>query len=212
MDVPDAENAEAAHAALLDEANPFLAKLLGTYLPKDSAANAAAKGIATNVSEVEAALRSRMEGTMRAASQVLQALENGAVAGGSAASSAKEPQLAALNNLLRAENARLRDQTVQDAVKVRELQSSLADKEEELLVEKRKLVQLKEAAAVAPPATQPSQNEDGAVKAEVKPEADGNVGGPSPVDGAQAERLGRQVERLVADVEARDAALSKAER
>lgn len=36
------------------------------------------------------------------------------------------PQLAALNNLLKAENNRLRDQALLDATKIKSLQSSLA--------------------------------------------------------------------------------------
>jgi hypothetical protein len=51
----------------------------------------------------------------------------GVASGGSAAAAAsKDAQLAALNNLLKAENNRLRDQALQDATKIKQLQCSLA--------------------------------------------------------------------------------------
>lgn len=96
--------------------------------------------------EVEQALRRRMHGTLEAATAVLQMVEDKAgaraAAGGEGddptaaalpsptsnarASNTKDAQLAALNNLLKAENNRLRDQALLDATKIKQLQSSLA--------------------------------------------------------------------------------------
>lgn len=46
--------------------------------------------------------------------------------GGRAGTNSKDAQLAALNNLLKAENNRLRDQALLDATKIKQLQCSLA--------------------------------------------------------------------------------------
>lgn len=46
--------------------------------------------------------------------------------GGARGGNSKDAQLAALNNLLKAENNRLRDQAVLDATKIKQLQSGLA--------------------------------------------------------------------------------------
>jgi len=83
-----------------------------------------------------------MQATLTAATAVLQQVEEQAARGGGAAdageaavpspttgtraSNSKDAQLAALNNLLKAENNRLRDQALLDATKIRQLQSSLA--------------------------------------------------------------------------------------
>ena len=104
-----------------------------------------AEDFADDVTEVEQNLRQRMAATMEAACAVLQLVEDaaageGACGGaggdegaapspsrrGGSASNSKDAQLAALNNLLKAENNRLRDQALQDATKIKQLQSSLA--------------------------------------------------------------------------------------
>lgn len=97
---------------------------------------------------MEQALRRRMHATLEAATAVLQLVEDRAAARaagggegddpaaaalpspttGARASNTKDAQLAALNNLLRAENNRLRDQALLDATKIKQLQSSLAGK------------------------------------------------------------------------------------
>jgi hypothetical protein len=132
------ENAEAADAALLHETNPFLAKLLGAFLPDDAAAKASARSLAEDPGDVEAALRKRFAVTMEAATRVMDAIEQlksgggggggggDGDGGGNAGNASKQPQVAALNSLLRAENNRLRDQALQDGVKIKQLQSSLA--------------------------------------------------------------------------------------
>jgi hypothetical protein len=103
-----------------------------------------ADDFAEDASEVEQRLRQRMAATLEAAGAVLQAVEEQAGKDGTSASAAacdtaaptsptsrtasssKDAQLAALNNLLKAENNRLRDQALQDATKIKQLQSSLA--------------------------------------------------------------------------------------
>lgn len=70
---------------------------------------------------METALRDRMRATLEAAARVLDAVE----AGGSDASG-KDPKVAALNTLLRAENGRLRDQALLDETTIRELQVAVA--------------------------------------------------------------------------------------
>lgn len=96
--------------------------------------------------EVEQALRRRMHATLEAATAVLQLVEDKAAAraaagsegddageaaplspaAGARGSNTKDAHLAALNNLLKAENNRLRDQALLDATKIKQLQSSLA--------------------------------------------------------------------------------------
>jgi hypothetical protein len=97
---------------------------------------AAAEDFAEDVGEVEGRLRQRMAATLEGAAAALAAVEarcssegggGGGDGGGSAAAAAsKDAQLAALNNLLKAENNRLRDQALQDATKIKQLQCSLA--------------------------------------------------------------------------------------
>lgn len=106
-----------------------------------------------DLSDVEEALRGRMRATLEAATAVLQLVEEAAARGGGggaadggsggagdgalpspgggkggvrAATNSKDAQLAALNNLLKAENNRLRDQALLDATKIKQLASSLA--------------------------------------------------------------------------------------
>jgi len=228
--VSSSKNAEDTQAALLEEINPFLAKLLTSYLPSDTAATATAKALAGNVSDIEASLRTRMEETMRAATRVLEAVERGRSGGQNAATidgdeclnAPKEPQLAALNNLLRTENNRLRDLNLQDAIKVKELQNNLADKEEELLVAQRKIVQLREdadamvlvregaaatAAEMAPPESLSDKKQPF-----VGVPPNGVAATPQQQTAEGIERLKQQLERRGAEVEDRDVALSKAER
>ena len=108
---------------------------------------------AEDVGDVEEALRGRMRATLEAATAVLQLVEDAAAKGAAGASDAgasgggdgglpspgggkggggragtnsKDAQLAALNNLLKAENNRLRDQALLDATKIKQLASSLA--------------------------------------------------------------------------------------
>ena len=126
---------------LLEQANPFLAKLVSTFIPSDRLATSTAKSLIENISDVEAGLRKRMAATMDAARRVLEAVEEnrgastpgdggGAThsinAGAASGSAAKESQLAALTSLLKAENNRLRDQALQDASKIKQLESNLA--------------------------------------------------------------------------------------
>jgi hypothetical protein len=216
------ERDENADADLLEEPNPFLAKLLTAFLPSDRTAASAAKSLGEDLSETEAALRRRMVATLDAASRVLEMVEaqNSGSKGatGHEASPVKSgAQLAALNSLLRAENNRLRDQALQDAVKMRELETSLADREDELLVAHRKVLQLKESASgsvqaadlvgmvvaspsgVSLPGIAPS------------PAAAATTAGPAQ-DSEETERLQWRLEQRTAEVDARDAALSKAER
>jgi hypothetical protein len=164
---------------------------------------------------------------MEAATRVLEAVEeargggltpkDGAGAGTpTAASASKESQLAAMNNLLKAENNRLKDQALQDATKIRELDSSLADREEELLVAQRKILQLKEnsvvgtttniptnAAAASSPVGPPSQQQ---------PSTSQQDQGNSSALVAELENVKRLLQRREAEVEERDGSLSKSER
>ena len=120
-------------ADLLEEANPFLAKLLSTFLGDNRPAATSAKHLVEDLSQVENALRKRMSVTMEAATRVLEAVEEGRAAKESgtpreAGSAAKESQLAAMNNLLKAENNRLRDQALTDASKIKDIERILAGK------------------------------------------------------------------------------------
>lgn len=162
-----------------------------------------------------------MKETMQGASRVLDALENSQ--GQRAANvDSKESQLAAVNSLLRTDNNRLRDQTLQDATKIRELQSSLADKQEELLVAQRKMVQMQQNAAGE---VQTGVAEAVGATATISPdvaEAKHTVSGTVDGDGQEhpsivssreeVERLQTLLQQRHNEVDARDAALSKAER
>jgi hypothetical protein len=128
------ENTEATDADLLRRANPFLARLLVTHLAGDASAERVAADLAEDPSDVEHSLRSRMRGTLEGAAAVLALVEargkqgdgSGGAAACAGAGNSKDAQLAALNNLLTAESNRLRDQALQDATKIKQLQSSLA--------------------------------------------------------------------------------------
>jgi hypothetical protein len=221
----DNDTDENRDSELLEEANPFLAKLLSSCLAGDRPAANAAKSLVEDLSEVETALRKRMSSTLQAATRVLEAVEEvrsgaltpsggGGTAGTATTSASKESQLAAMNNLLKAENNRLKDQAFQDATRLKELASNLSDKEEELLVAQRKFLQAAggsgngRGASVAPSPLPPSSS---------LPE--GDAGARSIVDSgehsalvAELEKIKRLLQKREVEVEERDGALSKSER
>ncbi|KAL4539309.1 hypothetical protein Ndes2526B_g02444 [Nannochloris sp. 'desiccata'] len=230
----DTEADENRDSELLEQANPFLAKLLSSCLGGDRLAASTAKSLVEDLSEIETALRKRMSATLEAAARVFEAVEEarcsslgtpreGGAGGGTptaaSASASKESQLAAMNNLLKAENNRLKDQALHDATKIKGLASSLADKEEELLVAQRKFVQMKEAggptsglnASIAPtasPATQPSVpggTEDASARRQVNSAEQAALV-------AELENVKRVLQRREVEVEERDGALAKSER
>eukprot|EP00887_Chlorella_sp_A99_P005997 scaffold27.g5997.t1 len=209
------ENTEARDADLLQQSDPFLAKLLSTFLPGDKRAAELAASLSDDVGEVESALRKRMEATLHAATGVLELVERlkqqrpegegGASKGGANNGGSGEAQLVAMSNLLRAENNRLRDQALQDSHKIRQLQNSLAGeyREDELLVAQRKIAQLKPSPAA------PSSAAGGALLAAT----------PGPTSaasnsaaGEDAVLLRRMLEKRAAELEEREAALLRAER
>jgi hypothetical protein len=227
----DTDADENRDSELLEHANPFLAKLLSSYLEGDRLAANTAKSLVDDLSEIETALRKRMSATLEAATRVYEAVEearSGSLgtpreggAGGTptAASVSKESQLAAMNNLLKAENNRLKDQALQGATKIKEMASSLADKEEELLVAQRKFLQLKEAggpksgvnASIAPsasPAPQPAVpggTEDASVRQQVSSAEQAALV-------AELENVKNVLQRREVEVEERDGNLAKSER
>ncbi|KAI3432441.1 hypothetical protein D9Q98_003994 [Chlorella vulgaris] len=214
------ENTEATDADLLRKANPFLAKLLLTYLAGDKEAARLADDFAEDASEVEQRLRQRMAATLEAAGAVLQAVEEQAGKDGTStsaaacdtaaptsptsrtASSSKDAQLAALNNLLKAENNRLRDQALQDATKIKQLQSSLADREDELLVAQRKINQLKASGGVTVG--------DAASTAAAGTAVAAAAGGAS--DAADTARVHELLQTRTSELDEREEALIKADR
>ncbi|PSC73290.1 E3 ubiquitin-ligase BRE1-like 2 isoform A [Micractinium conductrix] len=223
------ENTEATDADLLRKANPFLAKLLATHMAGDKAAAEMAEDFAEDVSDVEAALRERMQATLSGAATALALVEEaaarGAPAGGAAGGgdaemedaaattpggarggNSKDAQLAALNNLLKAENNRLRDQALLDATKIKQLQSGLADREDELLVAQRKINQLRTGGAAGAGAAGAANG--GAASAAPA----GSPGAAAGGDAAEAARLHTALQRKAEEVEEREAALMKAER
>ena len=164
---------------------------------------------------------------MASASALLENVE--ALRSGSMGSSipdepkSKEVQLAALSNVLRAENKRLRDQALQDASRIKELSNSLADREDELLVAQRKIAQLRQNPEAHLPihslpshthSPAPVKENDSSEELEKKPppaapngERDSTV-----LNVKELQELQGQLERREAEVEARDVALSAAER
>ncbi|PRW61074.1 E3 ubiquitin- ligase BRE1-like 2 [Chlorella sorokiniana] len=227
------ENTEATDADLLRKANPFLAKLLSTHLAGDKEAQGIADDFADDASEVEEALRQRMSATLEAATAVLQLVEAQAAAGGGSAggdadpdaglpspttggthnraSNSKDAQLAALNNLLKAENNRLRDQALLDATKIKSLQSSLADREDELLVAQRKINQLKAAgnsgglAGAAPAAGEQAARGGGGSPVAGAPAA-------ASADAADTARLHQLLQKRTTELDEREDAMIKADR
>lgn len=227
----DTDADENRDSELLEQANPFLAKLLSSCLGGDRLAANTAKSLVEDLSEVEIALRKRMSATLEAATRVFEAVEEArsgslgtAQEGGgggtpTAASASKESQLAAMNNLLKAENNRLKDQALQGSTKIKEMASSLADKEEELLVAQRKFLQMQEAggptggvnASIAPstsPALQPlvpPGTEDAGVRHQVNSAEQAALV-------TELENVKRVLQRRDVEVEERDGALAKSER
>jgi hypothetical protein len=211
----------------LEEEDPFMAKLLTTFLEGDKAAETMLHRISQDASAVETRLRKRMAATMASASALLENVE--ALRSGSMGSSipdepkSKEVQLAALSNVLRAENKRLRDQALQDASRIKELSNSLADREDELLVAQRKIAQLRQNPEAHLPihslpshthSPAPVKENDSSEELEKKPppaapngERDSTV-----LNVKELQELQGQLERRTAEVEARDVALSAAER
>ncbi|KAL4423868.1 hypothetical protein ABPG75_001169 [Micractinium tetrahymenae] len=224
------ENTEATDADLLRKANPFLAKLLATHLAGDKTAEGIAEDFADeDTSDIEQALRKRMHATLEAATAVLQLVEDKVAAAaacgggdggdptaaplpspttGSRASNSKDAQLAALNNLLKAENNRLRDQALLDATKIKQLQSSLADREDELLVAQRKINQLKSGGAVAGAGSGGAGLGAGAGAGQHA----GSPGAGGSGDAADSARLHQLLQKRTAELDDREEALIKAER
>lgn len=214
----DKDDAHRDENEFLEEINPFLAKLLSSCLADDRHAATTAKRLAADVPDVENALRKRMSATMSAATTLLERI-NSPSTGIEGHSASKESQLAALTSLLRAENNRLRDQALQDSTKIRDLSNSLADREEELLVAQRKVAQLREAAAAAAAQEASALGEPGppaSGQTEIVTGADATgserAQKQQPIDDAALNRLKEHLEQRTTEVEARDVALSKADR
>lgn len=210
---------------LLEEEDPFIARLLGTFLQGDKAAETLLHRFSQDTSTIESILRKRMSATMASASTLLQDVEALHSGGGKAGSTtseepkSKEVKLAALSNLLRAENSRLKDQALQDAAKIKELSNALADREDELLVAQRKIAQLRQNPDAHPPIhSAPSHvvvpvKENHSNEEQVKKPAAPSGDDDSKVHSAkELQELQAQLERRTAEVEARDAALGAAER
>jgi hypothetical protein len=166
---------------------------------------------------------------MEAATRVLEAVEEaragvtpgdgGAVGAGTptASSASKESQLAAMNNLLKAENSRLKDQALHDATKIKELASGLADKEEELLVAQRKFLQMKQAGGGN--GGKGDKNVAGTAASPAPATATAGAATGEMVDSveqaalvAELEDVKRSLEKREVEVEERDGALTKSER
>ncbi|GAB4815094.1 hypothetical protein N2152v2_002140 [Parachlorella kessleri] len=259
------ENTEETDASLLQQRNPFLAKLVAAFLPDSKQARQVLEreedeeeggGEGSELgpgglAEIEGALRRRMAGTLEAAAQVLTDVEElrsrpaadssaaatgtsaaaddlqptsprGRARGGSSAGgasrdgSSREAQLAALNNLLKAENNRLRDRALKDGHRLRQLANSLADREDELLVAKRKLAQVKTSPAMpavpAAPADQQGaaqQAQAGRQHAQQGAQQGAQLAGQHGEDAAVLQRL---LDKRAAEADAREEALMRAER
>jgi E3 ubiquitin-protein ligase BRE1 len=127
---------------LLREGNPFLALLLKNYLPDDPKAAAAAKSLAEDLTETEEALRRKMKETLSAATNVLNIVEDlKKHRFKNDINRESECKPMALANLLKSENSKLRSTAIQDAVTIQSLKAAIADKEAELLVMQRKMIQ-----------------------------------------------------------------------
>ena len=142
----DREKESASPDALLEESNPFLAKLLKTYLPDDPEAAAAAKTLAEDLGETEKAIRRRMKDTMKAATTVLQLIEDMKDGKQLQEDAGVNARLSALVEVLKAENNKLKAQAPQESIALRDAEAKIADKEAEMLVLHRKIIQSQEGA------------------------------------------------------------------
>lgn len=145
------ENTDAADDEFLEQANPFLAKLLSSYThdlskPHTTAVKTAHDTLSEDLSDIEVELRKKMVATLNAAKGVLEAIEQQqgstaeatagdvAVEGGSPvastprAAASVEAQLLAMVTLLKAENERLRDDRLHDKNRIKDLSTQLAGK------------------------------------------------------------------------------------
>ena len=141
------ERMETDSVSALEEANPFLARLLKDYLPDDPVAKKAVTSLTEDVSDIEEALRKKMQDTMNAAALVLQHIEDTIKGAERSLPGAEETKLKALIDVLRAQNGKLQTDTLQDAVELRRLESDLADKEAQILTMHRKLAMIRDGAA-----------------------------------------------------------------
>lgn len=128
-------------ARLVTQASPFLA-WLALHCAKQGQLQA--HDLETGeLSEVEVNLRKRSSSTSASAAVVAQSIEKlkrGPIEAAEPAEKNDESS-AALATLLRAENGRLRDVVLKETVQLRQAESSLADREAEALVLRRKLAQ-----------------------------------------------------------------------
>lgn len=199
---------------VLEDVNPFLAKLLGTFLVGDDGAAELASSLSADVGEIERKLRERMRGTLDAANSVLEKLESRKKDDEVSGATKGHVELAAMNSLLQAEVHRLKDQALQDSERIKGLHTSLADKEDELLVAKRKMVYLKEtssregvalhATPHAPPISPPF--------GDTKSPAASSQERIANLHSNDVEQLKQQLQERTAEVDARDEALNKKDR
>jgi hypothetical protein len=208
------ENAD-EDAELLENRNPFLAKLIPAYLQdvdkEDAAAvRRAADTLTDDISDIEMALRGKMHGTLTAATRVMDAITAKLKTGEDfEGSSSKEQKLLAMISLLKAQNERL--QRLDDRAKIEGLATRLADKEDELLVAHRKILQY-QANSSAPSAK--AKDAPSSAAAAAQPTAGG---GMKEEEGAtvtrdEVEHLTKVLADRNAELDAKEAALVKAER
>ena len=116
-----------------------MAHLVATSLQGEKLAATTIKSLLDDPSEIEKALRKRMKSTMEAATRVLEAMEDGGGGGGGGGggdavspegttprSAGTESRLMAMKNLLKADNATLRDREKINVQRIEDLEKRVA--------------------------------------------------------------------------------------
>ena len=158
----------------------------------------AASTLAENLSSTEKALRQKMKDTMEAAAAVLNAVENLRENSEKPVPGFEESKLMALVQLLKAENNKLVQDSVQDAVSIKALESAVADKEAEILTLQRK-IHMPRTESLNPNEAGEEQNQD---TRRQQPEA------PSQ----DMTKLGSEIAARTKEVELRDKKIAQLER